>query len=364
MNKDVAIIIPTYKECANLQELITRISSSMNNTGFTYEAIVVDDDSNDGSEELIKKLSEKFPVRIIVRKTDRGLSPAVIKGLQESNAEFLLVMDADLSHPPEKIPEMIDMLKSEQADFVIGSRYVEGGSTGEEWGFLRKLNSLGATWLAMPLVRVKDPMSGFFAFKSKLMPALNTLSPIGYKIGLELLVKGDFKKTGEVPIHFVDRVKGESKMTLSEQVRYLRHLRRLYLFKYPNITEFMQFGAVGATGFIVDLAIYLLLQQIFMFGHVAARAISFWFAASWNWALNRLITFSHKEKMPKLLQWPGFLITSGVGFGINVGAYYWLTSYIEYFAGNRILALFVGVILGMGFNFSLSRLLLFKTKKA
>jgi dolichol-phosphate mannosyltransferase len=215
-----------------------------------------------------------------------------------------------------------------------------------------------ATWLALPLARIHDPMSGFFGFRRDAMPETHLLSPIGYKIGLELLVKGEFRKPGEVPIHFIDRVHGESKLTWKEQVRYLRHLRRLYQFRFPFLAEFVQFGIVGASGFALDLALYLGLQLAGL-GHFMARIVSFWGAASWNWGWNRVLTFSHRQKTAKLVQWPSFVFTSLLGFAINVGSYYVLTHYVPFFIQHRILALVIGVLLGFGFNFITARLLVF-----
>jgi dolichol-phosphate mannosyltransferase len=201
-------------------------------------------------------------------------------------------------------------------------------------------------------------MSGFFSFRRADTPPAHLLSPIGYKIGLELLVKGDFKKPGEVPIHFIDRVHGESKLTWKEQVRYLRHLRRLYQFRFPFLSEFLQFGLVGGSGFVVDVLLYLGLQLAGL-GHVAARAGSFWGAVSWNWIWNRLLTFSNRQKTSIWVQWPSFVLTSLIGFAINVGSYFVLTHYVPFFDSHKIAALAAGVVLGFGFNFLTARLLVF-----
>jgi len=360
MTNKITVVIPTYKEVGNIEQIARRTHAALEARGMSHDILFVDDDSQDGSAELCARLAAELPLRIIVRTEERGLSTAVIRGIHEATGDHVVVMDADLSHPPEKIPDMVALLESGEADFVVGSRYVEGGSLGEEWGFFRRLNSLVATWLALPLVHVRDPMSGFFAFSRKNIPPLQLLSPIGYKIGLELLVKGEFSKPREVPIHFVDRTEGESKMGLGEQIKYLRHLRRLYQYRYPTMSEFVHFGAVGSSGYVVDLAIYLSLQSLFGLGDVMARAISFWGAASWNWAANRLFTFPHRKKMAKILQWPAFVLTSGIGFTVNVGSYYLLTHYVPFFSDHRILAFTLGVLLGMGFNFTASRVFVFR----
>jgi len=359
MSLKLSVVIPTFREVRNLEPVARAVDDALKTRRMAYEILFVDDDSRDGSEELAAQLAASLPVRMIVRRGEKGLSTAVLRGLSEARGEFVIVMDADLSHPAERIPDMVERLASGTNDFVIGSRYVEGGSLDPTWGWFRRLNSRVATWLALPLARIRDPMSGFFGFRRTAMPEHHLLSPIGYKIGLELLVKGEFQKPGEVPIHFIDRVHGESKLTWKEQIRYLRHLRRLYQYRFPFLAEFVQFGIVGATGFAVDLLLYLGLQWLAGMGHVVARAFSFWGAASWNWAWNRVLTFSHTKKVAKLVQWPGFLLTSLLGFAINVGSYYVLTHYVPYFMTHMILALVIGVLLGFGFNFITARLLVF-----
>jgi dolichol-phosphate mannosyltransferase len=192
------------------------------------------------------------------------------------------------------------------------------------------------------------------------MPPSDQLSPIGYKIGLEIYVKGQFTKPTEVPIHFSERKFGESKLSFKEQLYFLRHLRRLYQHRYPTWTEFVQFGLVGSTGVVIDLAIYLAVQTIFSIDHKTARAYSFVGAASWNWALNRVITFTHRQKMAKRIQLPAFLMTSSIGFAVNWGSYVTMTGYVPFFDENRILALLIGVLLGMGLNFMAARLFVFR----
>ncbi|QCU90683.1 glycosyltransferase [Thiomicrorhabdus sediminis] len=353
----ISIIVPTYKEVENLEPLSQMIAEAM--VGLDYETIIMDDNSQDGSIEKAQALSAHYPIRLVNRTENRGLSPAVIDGFDEAKGEIVVVMDADLSHPASAIPKMVEQLQSRSSDFVLGSRYVEGGSIDDSWTLWRYINSVVATIPALPLTKVKDPMSGFFAVRKADIPEKQQLSPIGYKIALEVMVKGNFAKVSEVPIHFVDRVHGESKLTLSEQLKYLRHLRRLYQYKFKTKAEFIQFAMVGSSGFIVDLAVYLLLQ---MFGatHTVARAISFWPAVTWNWLLNRTITFNHREKTKKSTQWSAFASSSLLGFGVNFGTYYTLTEYVPFFAEHTILALIIGVLMGMGFNFSISNLFIFK----
>lgn len=240
----VDVVVPAYQESENVKPLIARIAAVREASDFDINVFIVDDNSQDGTEEAVAALDLDW-VNLIVRKTDRGLSSAVLRGLEEGSGDIVLVMDADLSHPAEAIPSMVNEIAS-GADFVVGSRYIEGGSTDDNWGFYRWLNSQAATLLARPFVNIKDPMSGFFAMPRKQFDKAEELNPIGYKIGLELVVKCGCKRAVEVPIHFTDRIHGESKLTLSEQLKYVQHVRRLFLFKYASSSEVVQFLGVGA----------------------------------------------------------------------------------------------------------------------
>src|SRR5262249_36551716 len=150
----------------------------------------------------------------------------------EAKGRVLVCMDADLSHPPEILPRMIETLEKNQAEFVIGSRYVTGGSISAEWSLLRHLNSSVATLMARSFCRAKDALSGFFALPRAVLDRAEALNPIGYKIGLELIVKGGCSRIVELPIHFSERRLGQSKLGLREQLNYLRQLKHLADFKF------------------------------------------------------------------------------------------------------------------------------------
>jgi dolichol-phosphate mannosyltransferase len=179
---------------------------------------------------LVGELAGEYPVRIIVRTGPRGLAPAVLEGFEHARGQVLVVMDADLQHPPEKVPELVECITTGRADFAVGSRFA-GGRVDQDWSLSRRLNSKVATLLARPLTRIRDPMSGFFALHCDSLRHAAKLDPVGYKIGLELLVKARCKRAVEIPITFATRHAGQSKLSLTEQLRYLRHLLRLYRFK-------------------------------------------------------------------------------------------------------------------------------------
>lgn len=360
---EVSIIIPTYREAENLKVLIPRISAALAGTDITFEMIVVDDNSPDSTPEVCQGLAGQYPLRLIVRTTERGLSSAVLAGMQAAQGEFLCVMDADLSHPPEKLPEIVQALRNPVTDFVIGSRYVAGGSTAGDWGLFRWLNSKGATLLAWPLTSTHDPMAGFIALRRQAyLDAAERLDPIGYKIGLELLVKCGCQKVVEVPISFQDRLHGESKLTLKEQLNYLRHLRRLYNYRFGIWAYLAQFILVGASGMVLDLSMYALWLGLQIVPLPVARGLAIWMAMTWNFWLNRTVTFSFSKNEPWWRQYLAFCSSCLVGAIVNWGASLWLTQSFPFFESHKLTAAAVGVVAGTLFNFTLCRVIVFQKK--
>jgi len=354
----VSIVIPTYGEAENLPVLVPRICQATDAAGLEVEVIIVDDNSPDDTRQVCEALSRAFPVRLHVREHERGLSSAVLAGMRLARGEIFVVMDADLSHPPEKIGELVAALSEAGADFVIGSRYVAGGKTDENWGLFRWLNSRIATWLARPLTSAGDPMAGFFALRRETFQRAAPLDPIGYKIGLELLVKCGCRRVAEVPIHFADRVHGQSKLSLREQVNYLRHLKRLYEFRYRNWAYASQFLLVGASGMVIDLVTFALLLHWLPTG--IARGGAIWVAMTWNFVLNRNLTFSYARGGAVLRQYVGFCGSCLLGAVVNWSLSVWLCAATQFFASHKLSAAVLGVVAGTAFNFLLCRYLVFR----
>jgi dolichol-phosphate mannosyltransferase len=270
----VSIVVPTYREAENLPRLVPQVAAAMTQRGWNWELIVVDDNSPDSTPEVLAGLARQWPqFRYLIRVKDRGLSSAVLAGMALATFDYIVVMDADLSHPPESIPSLIDPLLSGEAEFTIGSRYVAGGTT-EDWGRFRWINSAVATVLSRPFARgIKDPMAGFFALPRELYMAADTLNPIGYKIGLELLVKCRVSKVVEVPIVFRNRLHGESKLTLKEQFRYLEHLSRLYDYTFPRGAPRVKFIIAGAIGAAACMGLFLLCHTLAEIPFLPALAV-------------------------------------------------------------------------------------------
>lgn len=356
----LSIVIPTYHEAANIRPLVRRIHSSLYPTEIPYEVILVDDDSRDGIEEAVHELEqEALPVRLIVRRDERGLSSAVLRGFREARGDILLCMDADLSHPPEKIPSLVRCFDDPDCDMAIGSRYVLGGGAEEDWGWFRRLNSRVATMLARPLSPAKDPMAGFFALPRKVVDRAEALNPLGFKIGLELLVKCRCRSIREVPIVFAQRHQGRSKMGLREQLRYLMHLKRLADFRYGAASRFVQFCMVGSTGMVVDLTLYALLLGLGLGLH-AARGLAIFAALNWNFVGNRSVTFAPYRASFWPGQYLGFVASSLLGAFLS-----WLVSTTvaprwSFFEDHLILAAMAGIAAGALSNFLISQRFVFR----
>lgn len=355
----VSVIIPTYREAENLPVLIPRLAAAVQAAGLSAEILVVDDASNDGTDVVCRGLAKTYPVRLIVRTAERGLATAVLRGLAQAVGEVVVVMDADLSHPPEKVPELCRAVLAGEADFVIGSRYVRGGSTDEAWGWLRWLNSRIATWLAWPLTSAHDPMAGFFALRrSTYLQAADKLDPIGYKIGLELMVKCRCRRILEVPIAFANRLHGSSKLDWREQVRYLLHLRRLYVFRVGALARPAQFLLIGGTGVVVDLCAFTIL--LLLLPGVTARALAIWIAMTWNFALNRFLTFEDSRARSALTQYFLFCGACLLGAVINWSVFIVLSASVPFLGGHPLLPAAIGIVCGAASNYLLSRHVVFR----
>lgn len=220
---NVSVIVPTLNEAGNIDPLLQRIFAVRDAHGLDLEVVFVDDASQDGTCEEILPWQDSHPVVLVRRERDDGLAGAVIAGAKAAGGEFALVMDADLSHPPEAIPELLAPLFEGSHDMVIGSRYVEGGAT-PEWPLSRKISSKLATLPARFFTDARDPMAGLFAVKRQRLASLER-QVCGFKIGLELLATAEVDlRVTEIPIVFHDRYKGTSKMNAAVVGDYLRQL--------------------------------------------------------------------------------------------------------------------------------------------
>jgi dolichol-phosphate mannosyltransferase len=226
----LVLVIPTLREADNLCELLGHLRSVLDPLEMAYEILVVDDDSRDGTEEIVSAIAREDPrVRLLIRKGERGLSGAVLYGWRQTDAAILGVMDADLQHPPELLPKLIAAILAGN-DLAIGSRYTAGGQLGK-WNPVRKLLSTAAVWATWPIqragVRVHDPMTGFFLVRRACIDGI-AFQPSGFKLLLEILVRGRIRSVAEVPLTFGSRNRGASKANFKVGWEYAKLLVRLY----------------------------------------------------------------------------------------------------------------------------------------
>lgn len=266
-----SLIIPTYNEGQNISRIVQQLTTLLNQAiPDTYELIVVDDDSPDRTWELAQQLSAQYPeLRVMRRQTERGLSTAVIRGWQVSRGEILGVIDGDLQHPPEVLLQLLQAIQG--ADLAVASRHIEGGGV-SEWSPARRFLSRGAQvvgLLILPNVvgRVSDPMSGYFLVRRSAI-AGHELNPLGYKILLEVLGRGQIRQVAEVGYVFQERKQGESKVTWRQYLDYLLHLAKLRsrgritrLRQKYQLQRFLRFGLVGLSGVFIDMAVFYLLSD-------------------------------------------------------------------------------------------------------
>ncbi len=227
----LSLVIPTYNERQTVAGTIARAARTLAESRLPHEIIVVDDDSPDGTaEEARVALGDKG--RVLVRTSERGLASAILAGFREARGELVGAMDADGSHPPERIPDLAAPILAGEADLVVASRYVPGGGTAG-WPARRLVLSRAANLLARPLTPARDATSGFFLLKRSVIEGLD-LPPRGFKICLEILVKGRYATMREIPYAFVDRKAGRSKMGPGVGLAYLAQLAGLALWKLRN----------------------------------------------------------------------------------------------------------------------------------
>jgi dolichol-phosphate mannosyltransferase len=272
---DLSLILPTYNEGKNIVPMIEQLISVLDNVAhLQYEIIVVDDDSPDCTWEKALGFAEKHPqVRVVRRQGERGLSTAVIRGWQAARGRFLGVMDADLQHPPEVAANLArEMMRG--ADLAIASRHVEGGGV-SDWSLVRRIISRGAQmigYLILPEVigRISDPMSGFFMIRRSAIQG-RKLSPLGYKILIEVLGRSDVGWISEVPYTFRERVEGSSKLTNQIYLQYFQHLLRLRFFLLHE-SKFVRFCVVGCSGVVIDMSLLFLFSDPKMLGWGLTRS--------------------------------------------------------------------------------------------
>jgi len=378
LENQISIIIPTYNESINIVKILESISQSIPKNIFA-EAIVVDDNSPDGTGKIVEdylknmKQAANYTIKIIHRKAKNGLASAILNGVQKAKCNTIVVMDSDFSHPPQIIPKLIETLNKFHCDIAIASRYVNGGTI-NGWSIKRKLLSKIATKIAKKSLGVdsKDPMSGFFAFKKNLLTGLN-FDAIGYKILLEILVKTKGVKVEEIPYTFEDRKFGSSKLDLFTITDFCKSVLKLYRYgksienkenssSVKFISKAGRFYTVGASGFGVNYLFSLLFAGgITEMWYLHANIIGIFASITSNFILNKYWTFGDRDFTTKktLIQYGKFSLFSAAGALVQLGVVFSLVD------GNNWsypVSLGVGVLTAAFGNFIFNKKWTFKEK--
>ena len=373
----VSIIIPTYNESQNIRQILKSIGEHIPKNMLT-EAIVVDDNSPDGTGKIVEdywksiKGFTNYTINVIHRKAKEGLSSAVLNGIQHARGDTIVVMDSDFSHPPSLIPKMIESIKS-QYDLVVASRYTKGGGI-QGWSIKRKIMSKVATKIAKSGLGVdaQDPMSGFFAFRKNIINGLK-FDTKGYKMLLEILVKRRGVKIHEIPYTFIDREFGSSKLGTLTILNYLRDVWKLYRFGKPEkvnekrasvkfLSKAARFFTVGASG----LAVNFIASLLFASGpselwYLHANMIGIALSMTSNFVLNKAWTFGDRDFGLKrtAAQYGKFVAFSSFGALVQLGMVFYL---VDSNGLSYPIALVLAVITAAFSNFILNKRWTFREK--
>ncbi len=354
---DLSVIIPTYNEYENILQLVEIIKDMLPDGLFT-EIIIVDDNSPDGTGKLIANYIEnaltkvcsgiqqahenssnfaintrESIVRLVRRENKSGLISAILQGIKSSTGKYILVMDADFSHPPETVPLLINELLRDPNSIVVASRYIRGGSI-RGWPYKRLLLSRLAAKIAihgLKLCNVRDPISGFFAFPRHIIENIR-FDTYGYKLLLEILVKAQGVRVKEIPYTFIDRKSGESKFDNRVMLDYLKAVWHLYRYGRESklvtakeekrrsvlfLSKAARFYSVGATGLLLNYIVSMMLTKgiISNFWYLQASTIGIILSITSNFFLNKIWTFEDRNFSPRntLKQYGMFLGLSTVG---------------------------------------------------
>ncbi|TVQ57606.1 MAG: polyprenol monophosphomannose synthase [Spirulina sp. DLM2.Bin59] len=254
-----SLILPTYQERDNIPKIVQILTDLLDPVlPGAYELIVVDDDSPDGTWQVAAQLMPAYPqLQVMRRQTEKGLSTAVIRGWQAARGNILGVIDADLQHPPQVLLDLWQEIVR-GADLAVGSRHIEGGGV-SEWSLARRCLSRGAQILGLLILpevlgRLSDPMSGYFIVRRGAI-AQQIMSPVGYKILVEVAARGRIRWIREVGYVFQERARGESKVTWKQYVEYLQHLIQLRCSLSP-MQRLMPLGILGLSGVVINMAAF------------------------------------------------------------------------------------------------------------
>ncbi|HVR50902.1 MAG TPA: glycosyltransferase family 2 protein [Pseudorhodoferax sp.] len=357
----LSIVVPTFNESANVSELLRRVDVAL--AGVSWELIFVDDDSPDGTAAAVRAIArEDSRVRCLQRVGRRGLSSACIEGMLAASAPIVAVMDADLQHDEAILPRMLQAAE-DGAEVVVGTRYAQGGSTGE-WDESRKSMSLLATRMSGLILKqpVSDPMSGFFMLRREVLEGcVHELSGMGFKILLDLLASSKRAlRVAEVPYVFRDRQAGESKLDSMVVWEYGMLLADKTIGRFVPV-RFLVFSLIGGLGVFVHMGLLTAALKGLAMGFTAAQTVATLLSMVFNFALNNQLTYRDR-RLTGWGWWRGlasFMVACGIGAVANIGIATWLFEHDT----RWVLAAVAGILVGAVWNYAVTQLYTWGKKK-
>ena len=360
MAQRLSLIVPTFNESQNLPVLVERIAQALGGNNQAYEIVVVDDDSPDKTWQVAEALGKKYSQVRVIRRTsgEKGLAPAVVEGWKQARFEIVGVMDADLQHPPELLPQILARFDQPDVDVTVASRYTaDAGKL--KWNPVRKWISRGASNLAQAVLPpqaygVTDPMSGFFFVRRSILDGAS-LDVRGYKILLEVLSRTRYRRVEEVPFAFGRRQHGQSKLGAQVMRDYLLQLWSL-IWVQDGFDRFVRYCLVGCSGLVVHLGMLALLREKSFLGKLEAPAVAIEFAIINNFIWNEWWTFRDRSRLAphllaRLFRFTQFNLVCGVGALLDLFIV-WLFAIrlnCPYFATN-VLAIMLVTVWNYGLN--------------
>jgi dolichol-phosphate mannosyltransferase len=324
----IVIIIPTYNERENILPLINALQEQFVRIPHDMHILVVDDTSPDGTADVVRAECAKASNVFLLTGRKQGLGAAYIRGMKHAigvlGADAVMEMDADLSHKPEDVPRLIEAL-DQGADLVIGSRYVRGGKIPEDWGFLRRMNSKWGNVFARYVAgmhAVRDCTAGFRAIRASVVKAidLDALGVQGYAFQIALLHEAlmNHARVREVPVEFVDRTRGSTKLGLSDIFEFMLNA---WWIRLERSKTFLKFLAVGASGVVVNLFSFTVLMLIGVSKFIASP-LAIELSILSNFLLNNYWTFAGRDGGGKVhIRGLKFNIVSVVALGVSYSTF-------------------------------------------
>jgi dolichol-phosphate mannosyltransferase len=353
MAYDLAIVLPTFNESRNVGPMVDRLAKAL--AGIHYEVIFVDDDSPDGTADLVRRLARDHDnLRVLHRIGRRGLASACIEGILAASAPFVAVMDADLQHDESILPEMLRRMRDENLDLVVGSRNISGGSMGDFSSWRVKLSQLGRRLSLMGAEHeLSDPMSGFFMVRVTTFERFaHRLSGIGFKILLDIVLSaGPGLRIGEVPFRFRLREYGESKLDVMVGLEYFELLVDKHLGDLVNV-RFVLFAMVGALGVGAQLLILSVLLHVAGISFAKGQAITTFIVMILNFILNNSITY--RDRRLRGWKFLGGLVTFCLACGLGVAANVAIASQAYHRGVPWVLASLIGLLFTAVWNYGVT----------